>query len=543
MTAEEGRTVPLRAIAIALAAVFLADYLYTAWTWLAWNRHSGFAQDSWLLYALAVKEGRSVPMGNDLPLYPFILSLWAGRDPSAFTWSKLFSLAWSAATLAAVYRVGSSLFDRRTALLAGLALSVNWIFLSFSMSLRAEIMLPLLFLMNWYCTWQGFSEGKGQWWLAAGVFAGLAFLTKGTATLLVAAWGGAFVVASIRDRGLWRRAPWLLAGFLPLAAILWWGNLQMFGDPAYNFSVRHAMWLDSWWDLPNRSLEELTFAGYVASHGWTGVLSRIALGMVHFAPVSLACLAPSSSFPLPYTLRWLFVIAMAGVLWGARGRIRSELRERRGEAWFTALLLALFFFLFSWYHQVSSSERFIGPLNPILFLLLARAAVLTWDEYSPRLERFPKVKQWLPGVLAGLVALTAVTTVIKLTQWGLLDPFQADRPLDCYAKAYSWVGKKTVPVLYGPSGDLPTWQLSSRPRFVTVPAEDPPEDLAKWLNEKGARYAVVDWDMADKPFLSGHFKKLGDRGVLITRPLPGWRVIDDDRAHRLPHLLLLERDP
>lgn len=532
----------LRAIAVALAAVFLADYLYTAWTWVAWNRHSGLAQDPWLLYALAVREGRSVPMGNDLPLYPFILSLWAGRDPSAFTWSKLFSLGWSAATLVAFYRVGGSLFDRRAALLAALLLSVNWIFLSLSMSLRAEVLLPLLFLMNWYCVWRGFSEDRGAWWLGAGTFAGLACLTKGTGTLLAVSWAGALMAASVRDRSLWRRAPWFLLGFLPLAAVLWWGNLKIFGDPTYNFSVRHAMWLDSWWDLPNRSMEELTLAGYVASHGWTGVLSRIFTGMAQFAPVSLACLAPSDSFPLPYLLRWPLLIVAAASLWGARGQARDALRGLGGGAWFTALLLSVFFVLFSWYHQVSSSERFIAPLAPIVLLLLARAAVLSWDALLPRLERIRDGKHWLTWALGALVAFAAVATVVKAVEWGLSDPFSEDRPPACYREAYAWVDGRAEPVLYGPSGDLPTWLLKSSPPMVRVPRKaDPPADLSAWLAERKVRRAVVDWDMADGPFLSRHFEPAGDQGIRIKRPLPGWDLAYVDPHHRPPHLVLLLR--
>ena len=70
-------------LAAAFAAIAGANYLLTVWTWVGWNRRPGFAQDPWLQYAQAIRDGISVPMGNDLPLYPFVLSLWASTAPAA----------------------------------------------------------------------------------------------------------------------------------------------------------------------------------------------------------------------------------------------------------------------------------------------------------------------------------------------------------------------------------------------------------------------------------------------------------------------------
>ncbi|MFH1723990.1 MAG: glycosyltransferase family 39 protein [Elusimicrobiota bacterium] len=541
MNVPDSRRFPFVAIAAALAALLFADYIYTAWTWLAWNRHPGLAQDPWLLYALDVREGVSVPMGNDHPLYPFILSLWAGRTPAAFTISKLFSLALGAATLIAAYRVGGVLFGRPAGLLAAACLSVNWIFLSLSMSLRAEVLLPLLFLLNWYCVWRGFSE-SGAWWLAAGAFAGLAYLAKGTGTLLVLSWAGAAAVVWLRDKSVWRKAPWYLAGFLPLAAILWWGNHQLFGDMTYNFSVRHAMWLDVWQGYSDRPLETLSPWGYVASHGLSGVVRRVVTGVWRFAPVSAACLSPASSFPLPYMLRWPLFLAAVAAVWTTRRRILAAFAGLEGGAWFTGILWALFFVLFSWYHQVSPSERFVGPLNPVIFILIAAAAAGAWEVVESRLAAYPSWRRRVVWLLGGVALLTAAALSLKVRDWGWRNPFAEDRPAACYRHVYEWVSGREEPVLYGPSGDLPFWLLRARPPTVGLPEGPPPEDLARWLAERKVRGAVVDWDMADSPFLGGYFETAGGQGVRMKRPLPGWRTVYADPHHRPPHVLLLERD-
>src|SRR5689334_18140817 len=90
-----------------LVLPFLADWLFTAFTWLTWNRRPGREQDCLLLSALAFREGGQLTLGNDHPLHPALLSFWASRDAATFTWSKLLSLGWGAATLATVIGLGA----------------------------------------------------------------------------------------------------------------------------------------------------------------------------------------------------------------------------------------------------------------------------------------------------------------------------------------------------------------------------------------------------------------------------------------------------
>ncbi len=529
----------LRYAFYALAAVVFAEYLFTSWTWLAWNRLPGLGQDVWLMGALAVREGTGLAMGNDHPLYTFILSLWAGRTPAVFTLSKFFSFVVMAATLGATYRVGRELFGRPAGVLAAALLSVNWIILSLSMSLRAEVLLPLFFLLYWYCVWRGFKE-SGWWWLGGGVFAGLAFLTKGTGTLLAAAWVCGLLAGLLRDRGLLRKAPWFLAGYLPLAALLWWGNSVLFDDAGYNFSVRHAMWLDSWEDLPNRTAAELTLGGFVARHGLTGVLSRLCAGILRFVPVSLSCLSPAESFPLAYVLRWPLLAAGAASLWRARRRILESLKRWEGPAWFTLSLWGIFFVLFAWYQQVSSSERFIGPLNPMLSILAAAVLVRGGRDFYDTVLKGRDVRRYTLWAVRGGVGLALIVLAIKVFNWGLLNPFVSDRPAACYRYVHAQVDGAPGPVLFGPSGELTIWYLKSPPPTVAIPEGEAPADLAVWLKERNIRRVVVDWDMASRPFLRTHFRSAGDRGVAMTRMIPGWRVVYIDGRHSPPHVIMLE---
>lgn len=527
-----------RNLGAAAAAVFLADWFLTAFTWLTWNKRPGLGQDSFLLYALDFKEKGSLTLGNDHPLYPVILSLWASREPAAFTWSKLFSLAWGLATLVLVWRVGSRLFGRRAALLAAVLLSANWVFLSLSMSLRAEVLLPLLFFLSWASCWLGFREDK-RWFLAAGLAAGTATLTKGTGTVLALCWLAAFVPAAWRDRRLAKGAPWYLGGFLVTAGLLWWANWKVLGDPFYNYSTRHAFWLDTWWDAGVMPLSEQTFSGFVSRHGYMGLPVRLLKGMAAFAPAWLATLAPSGSFPMFQLARWPLAAGAAWCAWRSRGAVWGALRRLDGAALYTAALTAAFFLLFSWYHQVSPSERFVAPLSPMLYLLIAAAAVPELERLSARLEgRWPG-RRLGAAALGFLVFFTGVGTVIKGAVWGLSNPFPGDRPEPCYAEAMAWVASREGRVLYGPSADLTTYPLPRPSVAFGVPDGPPPADLGAWLAANGLRSAVVDWDMARMPFLSGSFESLPEGGVRALSLPKGWRIVGQDTLHTPPHLLLL----
>lgn len=532
----------IRRISALVAAPFLADWLFTAFTWLTWNRRPGLGQDSFLLNALAFREGGQLTLGNDHPLYPAILSLWASREPAAFTWSKLFSLGWGALTLGAVIGLGAPLFGLPAAVAAAVLLSVNWVFLSLSMSLRAEVLLPLFFFVGWAAAWRGF-RGDARWFLVAGLATGLATLAKGTGTLFALCFVLAAGVAAWKDRTLLARALWFLGGFVALAGWLWWANAAVIGDAFYNYSSKHAIWLDSWSEAVSRPIADQTFAGFVGRHGWLGLPRRLLSGMAGFGPLWLATVAPGPSFPIFHLLRWPLALAAAWSLWRARRRAWDALKALDGAALFTAVLLAAFFTMFSWYNQVSPSERFVAPLSPMLYLLAAAALVAAWEP----VEAWVSARRpgWRAGVIASgsLAGLTALGLAIKVAIWGAANPFVADRPEPCYAEAMAWTASRTGRTLYGPSADLSNWPLPYGTKVAGIPDGGPPPDLGAWLAAQQVRSAVVDWDMARLPFLEGAFTSLPEGGVAPLKLPAGWRIVGRDRLHEPPHLLLLEAIP
>ena len=195
------------------------------------------------------------------------------------------------------------------------------------------------------------------------------------------------------------------------------------------------------------------------------------------------------------------------------------------------------FVLFAWYHQISSSERFIGILNPIVFVLLAGAAVRGWDVLQPRLGS--RAPFWGKTALALLSGTLLASFGVKAATWGLAHPFETDRPLACYRDVFDRVDGASG-VIYGHSGDLSFYQFEKPRQSTSIPKGPAPDDLSVWLNERGKMF-VVDWEMAGTSFLSRHFDSVTDHSVRLVNPIKGWTVSYADPHHTHPHVLVLTR--
>ncbi|HTQ15491.1 MAG TPA: glycosyltransferase family 39 protein [Rhizomicrobium sp.] len=128
-------------------------------------------------------------------------------------------LAASLATCWAVWQAGRVLFnDERTAAIAAGLLSVTLMFTAESLGATPD---ALVLAASAFLLWSMAkleATHDGRWWLAAGLAAGAALLSKYTAFFLVAS-AGLWLLATPRGRA-WLRTPWPYMGGLIAAACL-----------------------------------------------------------------------------------------------------------------------------------------------------------------------------------------------------------------------------------------------------------------------------------------------------------------------------------
>jgi hypothetical protein len=190
-------------------------------------------------------------------------------------------------------------------------------------------------------------------WGVVGACLGLAFLTKGTGTLLTLAMFS-WILWSERARAA--RALILCATAFALVALpLLVRNQLRFGNPVYNINSSRVFWLDDWKQFFDPAA--MAQAGpwhYLATHSFADIAARLGSGLLKQAVHALescAPFAPLAAWGVP--LLMLMVLCVAGA---RDARLRSCL----------SILAALWLLSFAWYAQASSAYHYIAVLWPVM---------------------------------------------------------------------------------------------------------------------------------------------------------------------------------
>ena len=190
-------------------------------------------------------------------LYPLLLAPVAQRQWRYFTYAKFITLGLGALTVLVTFLIGQRWFNWETGLLAAFLLAANKEFHLRASTIYADTLLVALFVAAWYLLIRSFDlRLRSRYRYLAGFMVGLAYLTKGSAALLLVAWGvtallhfGPSHLGPPHRRQIFQAYRSLLT--VPLVFLLTISplviyNLGHFGSPFYNFATSHVMWMDRW---------------------------------------------------------------------------------------------------------------------------------------------------------------------------------------------------------------------------------------------------------------------------------------------------------
>ncbi|MFQ5611705.1 MAG: ArnT family glycosyltransferase [Anaerolineae bacterium] len=501
-------------ILILVLLLALARYLAVGWNRILANSNSSDGdQAAYLQLGLDLREQGTLTDGKRNPLYPALLSLFAERTWSYFTWAKIVNLAAGLVTLGAVYAAGRRLFNRATAVLAVFLLSINMEFILHNTFALAEALLILCVFLAWFAMVRALQNpDRARAWLIAGGLAGLAFLAKGTAPLIAAGFGVSATL--LHGPRLWRgRSIWGFAlGFVLVSSPLWLYNWVSFGSPVYNSAVNNVMWMDSAEEKYIADESELpTLATYLQTSSLAQVWQRLGGGLLDMRFFFAKLLWPARSltldrFLLAGGLDVLLAVAAVGLALSWRF-LAPVARRNRESLLLTATLVGIFYVVFGWYLAIAPFPiRFLLVLLPALLLLLsaALAGLAAWVWASPRLPRWGKLAG---GVLALVLALW-------IGQWFVIsgalnargawrNPFLADAAFnDFNEQSLRWVqaghtAPERVAVLWGPSHNLPIWQYTDHLEFLRTPLSTATlAQLEAFMEANDIAYVIADDDMA-----------------------------------------------
>ncbi|HXH08918.1 MAG TPA: hypothetical protein VNP04_04005 [Alphaproteobacteria bacterium] len=496
---------------VAFTLLFLIFFTITYDHSKAWNNPNRGDQDLDLNLGLKIRHFEALSDGYHHPLLPALVAPFAEKDLRYFAKAKLVNVAIGAVAFWVVAWVGWRLVGPGPTFLALVALSPG--LSNKSAEFTAEPLLLLLIVLTFYWLVQGFDR---PWaWGVAGACAGLAYLTKGSALLLLVAYAGC--VLRIAPKWIVQPQVWLFpVAFLCVSSPLLLYNWHIYGWPFFNYNTAHVIWLDS------TEEQMIMFEGgpptmfsYLASHSLEDIARRWLTGMVKVRGVE---------WVWPFLLLFLVLPKKWLAYFGA-------FPEKRTMIAVATTLVLTFYLPFAWSAVIQRGIRFLLPIFPIMFLLLADIVIF----YSLRLAYWI----WAPATRVRLAAVAMWGTLAVLgftwcVQLGLRD-FQSPLAIDfedrATAELYQLLdtpafdGKR---ILFGPSHTFTgTWLFRHDVAFPIIPPGLSAEEFLPWLQRQGIDYILANKEMIRrrKETVKNHLAFDEIQGVRVLRMEPRWEVI------------------
>lgn len=488
--------------------------------WHRLPRHANSTEGdhgAYLQLGLDVREQGILTDGKRPPLYPLILATFARREWAYFTWAKIINLGLSLVTIGSLFEIGRRLFGPATGLLAAFLLSLNMEFLIHSTFALAESLLVLMVLLSWFMMVRALQHpDQLRYWLGAGIFAGLAFLAKGTGPLIA----GCFIIAATlyHSPRLWlKRSPWAFMITLVLVTSpLWIYNWLTFGSPVFNSAINNVMWMDDATEKYVADTAEMpTMTDFLQDNDVGQMWHRLTDGLSPMRYFFLKLMWPNRSLWVDdfYQSGQFDILLLSLLITGSViAYLRPQLvREQAEPLLLTGLLVAVFYVLFAWYLAIAPYPiRFLLPLLPLLYLLLAVVIVGSWRLIVTG-DTVPRWGQAI--VVGGLLYLLYYPAGLFLYTTGLLlqadlpDPFATDAEFNSYKEGpLVWVrtGRpetaEPVTVMWGPTHQLPVWRHSDRLNLIRTPVAQVASaaELQTFMTANDVAYIIVEDEMLDR---------------------------------------------
>lgn len=438
-------------------------------------------QNADLAQALRVREQGELTDGSRSPLLPLLLAPSARRTPDFFVDARLIAVGLAALALVGFYLAVRRAFSPGLALLASLALWVEWRFQA--RRICPEPLLALLLVLAVAALAHLPSSPRPRRLaLAAGVCLGLAWLAKGSAVLSLGV-AVVWLAATLRRRALPHLALLGLAFVVVASPLLGW-NLARGHWPLANASSDHVMWEDAW-DQDLDKTSTATAGTWFASHSVADAVTRLGHGLVHQKAVE---------WPLGF-LALLAVAALARRRAPRAPRLGPPETEAPRRAWRTLALLTCLAWLppMAWYEPVVQSRRFLFPVVAILL----PAALDVLGGLVPRDVRSRvRLPAWAPRAalaVALAVSVAAVVLVVRhASPWEERHVGTASLALVEELRKPRYRG--TV-VLAKPSRTLPPdWLLEGQVTFLALPAAVRDAEVERWVTGR-AHYVLRNADL------------------------------------------------
>jgi len=194
-------------------------------------------------------------------------------------------------------------------------------------------------------------------------------------------------------------------------------------------------------------------------------------------------------------------------------------------------LVLTFYLAFSWSAVVQRGIRYLLPIFPIIFLMLADILVFYAVRFvcrwwpSSRLERLTRL------AMCGLLVVLSVVWLVQIGWRDFPAPLAIDFEDQATAEMYrlldtpAFDGKQ---VLFGPSHEFTgTWLFRHNVMFPIIPPGLSAAEFVAWLKRAGIDYILANREMIRRRrhSVGEYLAYLPGEGVQILRLEPEWEVV------------------
>jgi hypothetical protein len=224
---------------------------------------------------------------NRHPLYLAFLSLVARPEPGYHRDAQALTVALGVVALFSCWWTTRRRFGPASAAMLAFLLASSRTFVGCASREGCEPLLVAIWAQAIGCILNGLDPQRPpsiRPWLFAGVWSGLAYLTKGTGLFLPVSLALTFLVIE-RFRAITDRRAWAYAvGFIAAASPLFVRNLRLYGSPLYNVNLNY-LWMDRLPDFAETFAPQASaslphgFVDYVHHLTPSALLHRILVGI------------------------------------------------------------------------------------------------------------------------------------------------------------------------------------------------------------------------------------------------------------------------
>ena len=494
---------------------------------------------------------------NQHPLYILLITPFASRDISFFINAKIISVIVGLILLFSLYIIAKKMFGELIASIAVFGLILNDIFFEWISIVASESLLMLFCLLCMYFILKGFKNNK--YWIYAGIFMGLAYLSKGTALFLIPG----FIISCFliyRIQIFKNKYFWLFfILFVITASPLFIRNIVVYKNPFFN--VNDYIITYGWDKLrdiqyvtfdPNEGVSTWKFDKSISDTTYQKVGSSKPNKILNIIPKAIKGIGPQSK-ALLYSLS-IFQKHFA--------LLNSVEQPISKKFWFYSSILLLFFIIgisrekdlvvkiyiiatilsfligLSFFRPLA---RYSLPLIPIIWLYIALGIIVVLNLIIKYLSfKYPKIT--FNSFISFILILCIILNLGYIfTKKSLKNPLKSvkysESRLDLlnFLRTHLHENEKYT---LGPNFH---WQLK-KGIWILPPDNVKYKDFTKFrafIEKYNISYIIFEWNsLRDKKELAKEYFTLDpNEGIIPKKPIDFWKLVYKDKEKPVEFLV------